>query len=172
MLESLAYHLVGCKEVGRGDTLTVWRIHNEETLVGRTLKVLEVSLLHCHIFCKAGSSYVQTCGVYSLHVDVVAIDVMVELTLIGIVVVDAVEQVGIEIVPLLESELLAEYARTHVVGYQGCFHEKRTRTAHGVDEVGFTLPSGHKNHSCCQNFVQWCLYRFLAIATTVQRFST
>ena len=97
---------------------------------------------------------------------------VVELTLLRVVVVYLVKQVGIEVGPLLKGKLLAEQARCHVVGDECCLDEQGTGTAHRVDEVGFSLPAGHHNHAGSQHLIQRSLYRLLAIAATVERFST
>ena len=169
MLQSLAYHLVGLQQVGCGDALTVGRVGNHD---GRFLGLFEVlEVLECHgdVVGEACRPNVPQCGVHRLGVYVVAIDMVVELALLRVVVVYLVEEVGIEVLPLLEGELLAEESRSHVVGYEGCLDKQCAAAAHGVDEVRLTAPSAHQNDTGGKNLVERCLYRFLAVAASVER---
>ena len=97
---------------------------------------------------------------------------MLEITFLRIVVIDFVKKLCIEIGPLLKSIFLTEESRCHVVSYQGSLNEQGATATHGVDEVGIALPSRHHNHACCQHLIEWCLYRLLPVATTMQRIAT
>ena len=93
------------------------------------LKVLEVLLLHSDLFRQSGCLDVQACRVDSLHVDVVAIDMIWELALLRVVVIDLVEEVLVEVGPFLKGELLAEDARGDVAGDEGSLDEYRNHTS-------------------------------------------
>ena len=73
----------------------------------------ETCCLHIHAGC-----------VDSLYVDVIAIDMMLELPFLTLVIIDFVEEVGIEVRPFLKGIFLAEESRGHVLGNQGCLDEQ------------------------------------------------
>ena len=108
VLQSLAYHLVSTQQVGRRNALAVRWVRYHDALVGGLCKVLEVLLLYGYDVAQSCGLHVHTCGVHSLHVDVVTVYLVVELALQTLVVVNLVEQVGVEVGPLLECKLLAE----------------------------------------------------------------
>ena len=86
-------------------------------------EVLEILLLHRDHTGKPGCFDVQVGCVHRFHVHIIAIDVMLELTFLTLVVVDAVEEFRIEIGPFLESILLSEESWCHVLGDEGCLDE-------------------------------------------------
>ena len=171
MLQSFTDHLVSTQQVGCRNALAVWRVHHDDALLLRLHEVLEVALLYRDVAGQSCRTHIQTGGIHSLHVDVVAVDVMVELPFLRIVIIDIIEQVAVEVLPLLEGKLLAEQSRSHIAGYQGSLDEQRTATAHRVDEVGLAMPSRHQNHTGCQHLVERSLHRLLSVAATVQRFA-
>ena len=169
VLETLAYHLVGGEQVGGRDAFAVRRIGHHDALVGRLGKVLEVGILYGDVLGESGGTHVQTRGVHRLHIHIITIDVVFELALARVVIVDAVEEVGVEVGPLLKGKLLAEDTRADVAGYQCCLDQQRARSTHGVYEVTLALPACHEYHAGCQHLVQRCLYALLTVATAVQR---
>ena len=52
----------------------------------------------------------------SLHVNIVTIDMVLELALLRVVVINRIDEILVEIVPLLEGKLLAEYTWRDVSG--------------------------------------------------------
>ena len=109
-------NIIGC------DAVAVWRVGNDDGFVERLLKLM----LHTyHIF---HTSILHIFGGYLhyLTIYVVAINLMIELTLLTIIIVDIIEEVGIKILPFLESILLAEHAWIDVHGYKGCFNQDGT----------------------------------------------
>ena len=171
MLQSFANHAIGTQQVGCRYTFTIRRVGHHDALLVRLRKVLEVLLFDGDVGCQPGSLHVHASGVHRLHVNIVAVDVVLEFAFLRIVVVDAVEEVGIEVRPFLEGILLAEQARCHVVSNEGGFDEQRATAAHGVNEVGIAFPSCHENHACGQHLVERCFHALLTIATTMQTFA-
>ena len=169
VFQPLADHAIGAEQVGCRDTLAVGRVAHEDSLVFRLLEVFEVLLLNGDVAGQSGSLGIDAGRVDSLHVDVVAVDVMVERALLRVVVIYLVEEVGIEVGPFLEGILLAEEARSHVACDEGRLDEQGAAAAHRVDEVGLALPSGHHDHAGGQHLVERCLYRLLPVATPVER---
>ena len=121
LLEALAYHLVGVQEVRGRDALTVWRVHHDDALLCWLGEVLEVLLGDGDILAKTGSTYVEISCIDSLHVNIVTIDMVLELALLRVVVINHIEEILVEIVPLLEGKLLAEYTWRDVAGDEGSF---------------------------------------------------
>ena len=94
---------------------------------------------------------------------------VLELPFLALVVVYLIEEVGIEVRPFLEGELLAEESRCHVPGNEGSLNQQRAAAAHGVDEIGVALPAGEQDHACRQHLVQRGLDTLLAIAAPMER---
>ena len=172
VLQSFTDHLVRTQQVGRRDTLTVGRISHHDALLLGLREELEVLFSDGDVVGQTGGLDVQTGCIDGLDVDVVAIDVMLELAFLRVVIVYLVEEVGIEVGPLLEGKLLAEQSRGHIAGNQGGLDEQRTTAAHGVDEVAVALPARHQDHAGSQHLVERCFHRLLTVAATVQRLAT
>ena len=94
---------------------------------------------------------------------------VLEITLFRVVVIDFLEEVGIEVGPFLEGEILPEHTRRDVLGDERCLDEQRARAAHRVDEVAFAPPSRHEDHACGQHLVEGGFNRLLTVSATVQR---
>ena len=121
LLEALTYHLVGVQEVRGRDALTVWRVHHDDALLCWLGEVLEVLLGDGDILAQSGSTHVEVGCVHRLHIYIISVDVVLELALLRVVVIDHVEEILVEIVPLLEGKLLAEYTWRDVAGDEGSF---------------------------------------------------
>ena len=121
LLEALTYHLVGVQEVRGRDALTVWRVHHDDALLCWLCEVLEVLLGDGDILAQSGSTHVEVGCVHRLHIYIISVDVVLELALLRVVVIDHVEEILVEIVPLLEGKLLAEYTWRDVAGDEGSF---------------------------------------------------
>ena len=111
MLQLLANHLVGGQQVRCGNTLTIRRIGNDDGWPGRFFEVLKVLLFNGDGFGQSSCFYIEAGGINCLHVDVIAIDMMVELLFLGIVVIDFIEKVFVEVGPFLKGKFLAENTR-------------------------------------------------------------
>ena len=141
MLQSLTDHLICSQKVWRGDTLSVRWIGDNDTLLCRLCKFLEVLLLDGDVAGETRCLHIQQSGVYRLDIHIIAIDMVLELPFLTLVIVDLVEELGIEVGPFLECILVTEQARCHVLGNQGCLDQQCAGSAHGVDEVGVTFPT-------------------------------
>ena len=91
-----------------------------------------------------------------------------KFTLLTVVIVKLVEHIRIEIHPFLKCKSLTEYARSDVSCYQCSFHWNSTRTAHRINQVTFSPPAGHQNHTGSQYLVQRSFYGFLAVTAPVK----
>ena len=153
MLEAFADHLICAEKVGGRDALAVGRVHHDDALLSRLGKVLEVLLRHGDVLRESSCAHVHGCRVHRLDVAVVGIDMVFELAFLRVVVVDAVEEILIEVGPFLEGKLLAEHAWRNVARNEGSLNGDGSRTAHGVDEVALAVPSRHENHAGSQHLV-------------------
>ena len=84
---------------------------------------------------------IHTSGIHSLDVDIVAIDVILEFTFLTLVVIDFVEELGIEIRPFLKGKLLSEESWSHVLGNERSLDKQGAATTHRIDKVGISLPA-------------------------------
>ena len=121
LLEALTYHLVGVQEVRGRDALAVWRVHHDDALLCWLGEVLEVLLGDGDILAQSGSTNIEVGCVHRLHIYIISVNVVLELALLRVVVIDHVEEILVEIVPLLEGKLLAEYTWRDVAGDEGSF---------------------------------------------------
>ena len=171
MLQAFTNHGVEPQEVVGRDTFAIRRIGYDDALFLWLLKLLERLELQYDVLAQSGCLHVVSSNFVRLRIVVVSINLMVEFTFLRFVVIDRVEKVLIEVHPLFECKFLAEYTRSNVAGNKCRFDRNSTRTTHRVDKVAFALPASHENHTGSQYFVQWSFYRFLTIATAVERFT-
>ena len=167
MFESFANHLISAQKVWCGDALSVRGIGDYDALVGWLGEVLEVLLPNGDVVAQTSGLHVKAGRVDGFDIDIISVYMVLKLTLLALVVIDFVEQVGIKVWPFLKSILFAEQSRGHVLGDKGCFDENGARTAHGIDEVRVTFPPRKKNHTGCEHFIERCLDTLLAISATV-----
>ena len=99
------------------------------------------------------------------------VDFIFKLALGGVVVVDGVEKLLVEVGPVLESEVAAEHAWIDVAGNQGCLDEECARSAHRVDEVALSVPAGFQNQSGGEHLVDRRVGLHHAVSAFVERLS-
>ena len=168
MFQSFTNHLVCLKEIRCRDAFSVWRVGNHYCRLLRLCEVFEVLLLHGDVVGKTCRTNITQGGVNSLHVNIIAVDVVLELALFGVVVIHLVEELCVEVVPLLEGKLLAEQSWCHVMCYECSLNKQGAATAHRVNEVGLAAPSAHKDNTRSKDFVEGRFHTLLTIASTVQ----
>ena len=168
MLQALAYHAVGVEQVGCGDTFAVRRVGDDDGLVLGLHEVLKVLLLDGDAAGESGCLDVGASRVHGLEVDVVAVDMVLELTLLRVVVIDTVEELLVEVGPFLEGILLAEESRGHVACDESCLDGEGAAAAHRVDEIGIALPSGHHDDAGCEHLVDGSFDALLAVSSAVE----
>ena len=171
MLESFAYHLVQSQQVGCRDTFSVWWVSDDDTLLLRLGKVLEILQGNGHLLAKTSSLHVASGYLHRLAVVVVSIDMVLKLPLSAIVLVYALKEFAIEVGPFLKGILLAEHSGGNATCYERCLHGKSAATAHWVNKVALTSPACLQDYTCCKNFVQRSLHCLLAVAAAVQTFA-
>ncbi len=90
-------------------------------------------------------------------------------TLGGVVVVNLIEEFGIEIGPCLESETLAEHAGSDIGGYQRGFAQECAATAHGIDKRTFAVPPAAQDDAGREHLVDGSLGLRHAVAALMKR---
>ena len=88
MFQRLADHLIKPREVFGLEAFAVWRVGHHDRLLGRLLKLLEVALLQGYDVAHACSLHVGIGCLNGTQVKVVAVNLMVEGTLLRVVVVN------------------------------------------------------------------------------------
>ena len=96
---------------------------------------------------------------------------MVEGLLLRVVVIDAVKEFLVKVGPFLEGIFPAEHSRAYASGDERGLDGEGAAAAHGVDKVGFALPSGHHDDACGQHLVERCFHLLLPIASAVEAFT-
>ena len=91
-----------------------------------------------------------------------------EFSFLAFVVVDAVEEVGVEVWPFLEGVFFAEEAWGHVLRNEGCFDEQSARTTHWINEIRIAIPAREEYHASGKHLVERGLYTLLTVTTTVE----
>ena len=102
VLQTLTNHLVCTQQVGRRDTLAIGRIGDDDTLVFGLCEVFEILLSYGDVTGQTGCLDIEACCVDCLDVDVIAVDVVIELALLRVVIIYFIEQVSVEVRPLLK----------------------------------------------------------------------
>ena len=171
VFELCANHFVQSEQVGCGDAFAVWWVGDDDGFFCGLCEVGKVLLCDADFFAQSGCFDVGCCCGYGVSVDVVGVDVVVEVVFSGFVFVDAVEEFLVEVGPFLEGVFFAVYAWCDASCYECCFDGYGSAAAHWVDEVAFAFPSGEHDDACCEDFVEWCFYGFLSIASEMEAFS-
>ena len=174
MLQSFADGCIQFIEVStlhRTDSFAVWRIGDDDSLLGWLFKLSYVALLYLYDIAHSCRLHVVLCYLHHLTVDVVAVQFMRELPLGTVVVVYAFEQVGIVVLPFLEGIFLSVHSRIYVSSHQGSFDEYGAGTAERVDEIALAIPSRQHDESGSQHLVDRCFCVLHLISAQVERFS-
>ena len=152
-------------------TVVVRRIHHQTSLLGIVGPVGHGLHFHRHHVVHLRVLDVLAGYGHGLGVDVAAHDLEIEGAFSRVVVIESLEQLGVEVRPLLESESLAVDAGIDVGGYQCGFNQERARAAHGVGEIGLAAPAGGHDDAGGQHLVDGSLGLFLAVTALRQRFA-
>ena len=129
----------------------------------------EVPALDADHVLQAGGAYVAAGCLHGLGVDVGADDGVGGVALLAVVVVEALEELAVEVGPLLESVAGAEDARVDVRGYECGFDEEGAGAAHGVEERGVSAPAGLEDDAGGEDLVEGCLCGLDAVAALAER---
>ena len=171
MFEGSADLAVEVEEVVGQDTFAIRRVGDHKSLLWHRFELGDRALFDFDVFRETGRLNVLISNLYSAFVDVVAIDFVSEFALATIVVVDIVEEVGIEVAPFFESERLAIYTRWNVEGDEGSLDEECARTTHRVDEISFAIPTSHEEHTSSKSLRDRGLVLRIAVTTFVETFA-
>ena len=168
MLQALAQGAIHGVEVGRRQALAIGRVGNHDGRRGGLGELAYVLLLQNDTIGHAGAFGVSRGSLDGRQVQVVAIYLVVEGALLRVVVVDAVEQIAVEVLPPLKAEALAKHARIDVSGHESGLDEDGARAAEGVDEVFLEVPPRELHESGRQHLVDGRLDGGHAVAAQVE----
>jgi hypothetical protein len=171
MFQPFANHVVKFEEIVGRDTFPIRRIGDHDRLLCGLFELLEVLLLDDDVLGCTGCFDVLGSNGDGARTAVVSVYLMFKGTLLTVVVVYLVVQLGIEIFPFLEGVVLTEDAGVDVAGDEVRFYGEGSRSAHRVDEVAISFPTGQQDDTCSENFVDRCIDRSLTITTAMQRFT-
>ena len=115
--------------------------------------------------------HVPACYGHGLRVDVAAVYLEGELTLVAVVIVEPLEEVGVEIGPFLEGEMRAVDARVDVGGDEGGLDQECSGAAHRVHEIAVAPPSGLHDDAGGERLVDRGLGLFRAVTALRERLS-
>ena len=124
VLQSLANHLIGAQQVGCRDALAIGRIGDDDALLAWLCEILEILLHDGDIIRQTCSLHIQCRRIHSLHVDVVAVDMVLEFPFLTLVIVDVVKEICVEVRPFLEGIFFAEESWGHVLCNEGSLDEQ------------------------------------------------
>ena len=169
MLECRAYHRVQALHVGHRDALAVRRVGDDDTLVGRSLGPLRQWLgLEGDVFHDSGALGVAGGDVDSHGRDVGADDGELRHALPAVVVIKALEELGVEVGPLLEGKALAVDTGVDVGGNHGGLDDEGARAAHGVEEDLLAAVTAHQDYAGGEDLVDGSLGLRHAVAAAVE----
>ena len=133
--------------------LAVGRVADEGASGWHVLDVVDIAALQLDIFDQTGVLDVGTGNGDGLALDVAAVNLVGKLALGTVIVIHLLKQVGVIVGPLLEGIMVAVHARSDIGSDERSLDEERTRTAHGVNQVGFPVPAAQQDNAGCQYLV-------------------
>ena len=111
------------------------------TLTHRSFKIGYIRSFQLYVSAKSRRFYVLCSYLDRFYRQIGTIYFVSEITFFTIVIEYLLEEVGVEIVLFLESELFTEYPRRYIECYQSRLYEQSTRTAHKIDKVAVATPT-------------------------------
>ena len=114
MFDAFADHVVQPQQIPAGNTFTVRRIGHHDARLRSLRALLERLGLQLDIFHQAGATDIFLGNLDRRRIDIGSITFEIKLTFLTLVVIDAVEQLLVEIDPFLESKLLTMHARRNI----------------------------------------------------------
>ena len=148
VLQPRAYSLIESVHVGSGDALAVGGIGDKDAGRHGRLGPLGYGLdFQVDIAADAGAADVAAGDVDGCRGDVGADDGELDGTLGRVVVPQTLEELGVEVGPMFEGEVLAVDAGHDVGGDEGGLDEERSGAAHGVDEGTLAAVAAHEDYA-------------------------
>ena len=172
VLELVTQVAVQLLDVLHVQTLAVGRVADQGATGWHLVDVVDVTALEFDILVQTGILHIGTGDGDGLALDVTAVDLVSELALGTVIVVNLVKQLGVVVGPLLESKTVAVHTGSDVGSDERCLDQERARTAHGVNQVGFTLPTAQQDDAGGQHLVDGCIGLRHTPASLEQRLST
>ena len=144
VFESFADLCVQVEQIVLHESFSVWRIGYDEAWFGLCVPVGYAAPVEGDVFAQSGGFHVGFGYFERSWRDVASDDFVCKFALFAVVVVDGVEKCCVEIRPLFESKRCAIDAWRNVQCYQCGFDEQRARTAHRVNKIGLSVPTGYE----------------------------
>ena len=154
------------------EPFAVGRVGEEEGSLGGAgfePQFLQAYLADVDILGESGGAYILEGGLHGEEGGVGAVDMVGEVPFLRVVGGDDFEEVGVEVSPFLEGEALAEDSGCDVECDECGLDEECAAAAHGVVEVGLSVPSGGEEHACGECLVEGCLGVGDAVTALMQR---
>ena len=126
MFEPFAQCAIETEYVGRRNALAIRRVGNHNGFLFGLLELLDGLRCDGHVVGYSGCFGVGLCYGHGVAVEVVGIDMVGKFAFFGIVVVDLVEELFVEILPVFKGVFDAEHTGSNVAGYQRCFDGNST----------------------------------------------
>ena len=136
------------RQLVAGEALAVGWVGDEHTLLRGCLLLLERHALHLDILRETRILDIGVADGNSLAQNVVAVNLVGELTLTAVVVINGFKNIGIIVGPLLEGIFLTIHARVDVGGYQSGLNQECARAAHRIHEVALAVPAAELDDAC------------------------
>ena len=96
---------------------------------------------------------------------------MVKLTFLTVIIVDAVEEIRVEVLPFFKSILLTEHTRIDVECYESGLNDYCARSAERIYKIALSVPSAQKDESCSKHLIDWSGHSSCLIAALMEAFA-
>ncbi len=169
VFELLAYKAVQSLHVVGADALAVGGIGHQDATLGGLVPLREGTGVELDHAAHTGAADVLRGDINGAGRHIGADDLMGELAFAGVVVVEAVEKLGVEVLPVLEGEVAAVDTRVDVCGDEGGLDEERAGAAHRVDQRAVAPPAAFEDDACGEHLVDRGLGLGHAVAPLVER---
>ncbi len=151
------------------DALAVGGIGNQHSSFGSFLPFRQGAGMQLDHTADSGAAYVLRGDVDGAGRHVGPDYLVGELPFAGIVVIEAVKQLRVEVLPVLEGEMAAVDSRIYVGGDQGRLDQEGAGSAHGVDQRRIAPPAAFEDDAGGEHLVDGGLGLRHAVAALVQR---
>ena len=154
VLQPFADHTVQFADIIGRDTFAIRRIRDEDARLRRFGELLKRQRLQFDVFRQARAPDIFFGFLDGYRRDIRPVAFERKFAFGGVVVVNLVEQVAVEIRPSLKGKALSVDTRGDVQGDHGRFDQQGARSAHGIDEMRLATPSCFQDHTGGKHFVE------------------
>ena len=151
--------------------LAVRWICDENTFLGRFGDILQGTSFQFDVASQSSVLDVLAGDGNGFTLDVATVNLVIEFAFTAVVIVDLGKQIGVIVVPQLESVLLAEHPGVDVGGYHGGLDQEGAASAHGVNKIGVAVPPTQFDDACGEHLVDGSIGLCYAPSAAVQWFA-